>query len=557
LRVYFAFLLLTGVVGGVSLLPNVALVASIWTFGLALIVMMGAITLFFYLLALAPAVLRGGRKGAVLSAVLVAAVALGPNLVGRGLIAQAEGRIMAGDVAPEAPLAAPVRVVALQTERRGLEATLDPLAMSLLRGEMVTSVHLLDDAGTVIGHIRDGAVPAVILGPDSHGPAQVTIRRGSQTGQSVLDGWEEWALASRGLRQVTVHEGEGFAGPVLLRETVVALSPPAIPTIFMPRMDGLVSGGNDGGFYPMPRRDQTKLDDESLVRAAISRLGIPLGDAAAARAFAGQTNYSSPDRLAALRITAGSALDRGAPLNDDAERVVMNWISALRRHAASTAEEDVALMEQALQAISPSAADHAGFAIAENGVLWRTYRDRYAEAMSEGAGLLPQRTRNAITLRVARRGVSDADTEALRPAMAQAVARMQAKQPSRYQIRTLLAAARVGVDARPELEVIRLIGLHHDTQTEVMEALRYGICAFPPEERRRLAPATAPALGDMLAPWREEARSRPLTRNLREWLHFLLENGGETEMRAMLAELPAEIGKPAAAEIATLRPACR
>jgi hypothetical protein len=103
---YITLLLLTAIVTGVSMLPNVALAATLGTFGLALILMMGAITLFIYLLALAPAVLVGGRRAAILSALLVAPVALGTHQAALGLVMQAETRIRSGDVAPEAPRSA-------------------------------------------------------------------------------------------------------------------------------------------------------------------------------------------------------------------------------------------------------------------------------------------------------------------------------------------------------------------------------------------------------------------------------------------------------------------
>ena len=59
----FALLLLTGIVAVVSILPDVALVAAVYTFGLAIIPMAGALSRFFYLFARVPSFPRGGRKG--------------------------------------------------------------------------------------------------------------------------------------------------------------------------------------------------------------------------------------------------------------------------------------------------------------------------------------------------------------------------------------------------------------------------------------------------------------------------------------------------------------
>jgi hypothetical protein len=132
----------------------------------------------------------------------------------------------------------------------------------------------------------------------------------------------------------------------------------------------------------------------------------------------------------------------------------------------------------------------------DNQVLWRAYRDRYAQSMAEGAEVLPERKLRAITSLVANRGAPDGDAEALRPVLARAVARLQAEPPSSNTVVTILAAAKVGIDPAPALEAIRLTGLDRDTQTDILEEMRSGLCAFPSGRREQLAPAIIPALRD-------------------------------------------------------------
>jgi hypothetical protein len=567
-QIYIVLLLLTGIVTGCSLEPHLVASATIGTLGLAMIVMMGAITLFVYLLALAPAVLFGGRVGVMLSAMLVAAVALGPERAARELLPQAEERITSSDVALEAPLADPIRVVGLvQNQADTVSPLPSALSLALLRGGMVASVLLLDQNGVVTGHVRDGPVPVVMRGQGAHGPAQLTIRVERTSERIVQDAllyWEEWALANTGMRQVIVYEGEGFTGPVLMSRTIVALTPPAVPTVFMPRMSRLNSDGlplsrdEVGGIYPRPDERTRLPDDGLLLREAISTLGIPTGRAAPAGETAGAVSWSGPAKLAASRVVAVNMLDTGDSRRNDVQEAVLRWVSQLSNNDVT--EEDLALMERAMPLMQSRNLGGAGVAIARNRLLWNTYRDRYVQSLAEGTAALPERTTMSITEFIASRGAPDGDAEALRPSLTRAAERAQAGPLSRETITTILAAAQVGMDAVPALEAIRLTGLDRDTQNDILDRMRYGLCAFPPDRREQIAPAIVPALRDILSPWRAGTRTegRNVTpyRNALNALIFLQENGAQELAASVLGELPAVNAERAVAEMERVGRAC-
>lgn len=358
---YVIFLALSGVAAAVTMAPNIALLAAIYTFGLAAPLLILAPNTFMVLLCLGPLVFWPRRLilSAPISAALIAAYFYGPGV--------ASERVAATLVAEQAAQDHQTAGTLKTAKNAGIEidrpATFNPnlwqqpldqdicstFCRGLLHGGQVDWVRVtffdkkgLRKTSTFVRGTSEGCADTqcIEFAQNTKAPADVTITL-KETYEGPYDanrnpkGWAQ----SQGYRRLVVTAGE----TEVLRQTEVHLFVIKGPVGLRPAFHGLTSGGNEGGLhYPRSRDVRNRIDPVAVAKTLGLNLAARLPEAENRNPGARQKRQNPKPPTAAARAEISSLLDRSGDLPQPLQKKINAWLMELRNVPTATAE-DVAL----------------------------------------------------------------------------------------------------------------------------------------------------------------------------------------------------------------------
>ena len=216
----------------------------------------------------APVVFRWTKSAALLSAFLVAGVALGPKILADRAVAVQTARVQAQDLTA-LPFRGDVRVVDL------FDMGCRTLCRELLGADGIQAVRALNSYGIVEVFALDAfGKPAQV--PDTFADGDLTVTVTHLDDYRLKHEWnvkDAWFAQPDGARRLMITKGPANRREVaekLFQKTDIAHAVPSFPTLFRAPTHGLVSGGNNGGVLIVRTKGRTKGWDnleEMLVRA--------------------------------------------------------------------------------------------------------------------------------------------------------------------------------------------------------------------------------------------------------------------------------------------------
>jgi hypothetical protein len=455
-------------------------------------------------------------------------------------------------------LDAPPRVAAVRVAANASLTFPDELSLVLLRSG-IDVVTLLGEDGQMLGQVRKDPVLAVYLDSSAEGPAAFTVWTEAVTRNAftrTLSLRERRFLnGSQGMMRVTVAEGEGFDGRILLRHTVAQIARPILPTIIYPHTDEVMTARRPARLRFAAGGAGAVLAHAEVMQEALAGLGLT-PEARADGPFE-EMDFKSrrAARLQQLRSTVQSVADAGVPLDDAARNAVGQWIREFSHAGATATQDDLDLLEYFLPRMHASDTGFPGIAVAKDPLFWRAFEERYAIALMGGGGL-PERMVKAITSTLGNGGKVAADPIALRPALKKALQSTIDMPTSAKTVNIIRAAAMAGLDPVPALKVIDLTSVQREEQFGVVEAMRGVVCVVPQRDKARVAEAMAGPVQFLLARFETPGAATKLPLRHLKWLTFMSENGATEAVDSLLARLPADVSEHARDYIANKHVGC-
>lgn len=353
---YILLLILFGAATAATMVPNLALIFTLYTHGWGTILMYLSIVGFLALICLAPLFLCGFRRPLhwVISAALAIAMFFGPGWMSAHTANQLEIAALGTDMRSEATFA----------DRKGLSIELqrpkhlnssmpqaffqgtpcDTYCRRMLHGGQVTWLRIKgpDDKGvtqtiTFVKGTGDGCVETlcVTLADTTDDPADVTLTvaenyTGPYDANRHMTGWAQ----SQGTRRFEARAGDDL----LARQTEIHLFVIKDQAVPRPAFHGLTSGGNKGGLsLPRTRDLRNQIDPVAIT----TDLGIKM--AAAPAPSKKRSTLRTALVTGAERQEITSILDKEGPIPAALQQKINNWLSRLRP-VPSLSDADVTLI---------------------------------------------------------------------------------------------------------------------------------------------------------------------------------------------------------------------
>lgn len=291
MRAYFITMTILGVITSLTMVPDLALILAVLSFGLAAPLLILSPNFFVYGLCFLPVAAFGWRASAV-SIVLIVTLALLPSWLERRSFAKFVESVTAVDVVADPTASNAPKVVALievadsgnfiGTFEMGGANGCYSFCEALLRAGTVEVVQVgfltSESLETYGAYALEGG--QIINYSQEVREADLTFWVGARSGQLAVGEANELTADTTilveqvGRVTVTTRErGHGLKFPPLVRRTDVQAKLLNHVTTLVPAFGGLTSGGNDGGLSLL--RMQTRSDGFTLWDVA-NDLGIPI-----------------------------------------------------------------------------------------------------------------------------------------------------------------------------------------------------------------------------------------------------------------------------------------
>lgn len=350
---YFVMLALLGVATAIVAMPNIALVAALYSFGIAVPLMPLIPSAFMALLCLMPVVIT--PRLWPLSAVAIAAAFYSPALMSDRTAKEIATELQAGDFTTGNTLQggqlAGVEIrrpgkqnLNLRKSNWGREVCGDLCRRILHSGQTPwVRVHFTDqplgaNISTVVRGSGEGCAESLCFTftDNIYEPADLVLAleetyTGPYDANRNPKGWAQ----SQGTRRLTAtHKGAAIWQQTELHLFTIKQSPAKL----YPATHGLTSGGNNGGLRFLRTRDRRNVIDAA---AAVEAMGLNLAPAIATPAK--PLSRSERKRLETIpptpaqRQEIASLLERQGGLSDPAEQKISGWL--LKARGASELSE--------------------------------------------------------------------------------------------------------------------------------------------------------------------------------------------------------------------------
>lgn len=476
---FLALLAVTWSLSLVFMMPSLGLVLSLYTFGLGLFLMVPIMTLALYLPAFLPVFATQTLWAKGFTAVLLASIAAGPHVIGEMSGQKARADHLSGDKI-EAALDRPAKIVDLQ----GLDGTdCKDLCRALLTGGMVEELRILDSDGDFQRYFTAGGRGPFLDAPPEDEQADLII--------AIESHWSRSDKATFGFKVTSKHRQiikDGRTQRVLAQSSSLNYEVATLPTYLMPRLDGLTSGGNNGGLYiGRTEERQRTIGGTTELLARLRGLGIPLGD---------------PDaRPPEMTLEDIQKVVDGAPtsfgdLSYEANKAIEKWVRVITTKPVID-PKDLQFFDQ-LQQKRLTHAPAVPRAMVSHPQLRDIYLEKFVQRLERQATNMHDLHHKWLMRNLLNYRFPEDVSQAYSSRVNSAIRMAMSSRHSKSTLRLILAGAAFGIDPVPALERLDFtsIAQRKGDVANTLYWLQRGACAANKEDRQARAPSLARLLSE-------------------------------------------------------------